>query len=155
MNRLSPKLTELLERGRVPYRSVPHTADVTSQSTAEHTHTPGRAFAKTVIVWVDGEFAMTVLPAHRRVDLEKLRKWLDAAKVRLATEEEMSRLFPDCEVGAEPPFGNLYELPVYVSPLLSRDIITFQGGNHEEAVRMKYEDFAALAKPSVIDFVAD
>ena len=96
-----------------------------------------------------------MLPAHRRVDLEKLRKWLNAREARLATEQEMSHLFPDCEIGAEPPFGNLYELPVYVSPLLSRDRITFHGGTHEEAVQMKYSDFAALAKPSVIDFVAD
>jgi Ala-tRNA(Pro) deacylase len=155
MNRLSPKLATLLDDGRVPYRSLSHTADMTSQATAQHTHTPGKEFAKTVVVWVDGRFAMAVLPAHRRVDLEKLRKWLNAREARLATEAEMARLFPDCEVGAEPPFGNLYQLPVYVSPLLSQDRITFHGGSHEEAVQMNYSDFAALAKPSVIDFVAD
>jgi len=154
MHRLNPRLTDLLETRGVPYRSVSHTADATSQMTAAHTHTPGRQFAKTVIVRVDGEFAMAVLPAHLRVDLEKLRKWLNASEVRLATEEEMARLFPDCEIGAEPPFGNLYELPVYVSPLLSHERITFHGGSHEEAVEIRYEDFAALAKPSVIDFVS-
>jgi Ala-tRNA(Pro) deacylase len=155
MTRLSSKLATLLDDRHVPYRSVTHLADATSQATAQHTHTPGREFAKTVIVWVDGRYAMAVLPAHRRVDLEKLRKWLNAREARLATEQEMSHLFPDCEIGAEPPFGNLYELPVYVSPLLSRDRITFHGGTHEEAVQMKYSDFAALAKPSVIDFIAD
>jgi len=153
MKRLNPRLSELLEHERVPYRSLPHAADITSQETAAHTHTPGREFAKTVIVKVDGEFAMLVLPAHLRVDLEKLRKWRNAAEARLATEEEMARLFPDCELGAEPPFGNLYELPMYLSPLLSGDRITFHGGNHEEAVQMKFDDFLALAKPSVIDFV--
>src|SRR2546422_3953333 len=127
MNRLNPRLADLLETKGVSYRSLPHGSDATSQQTAAHTHTPGREFAKTVVVRVDGEFAMAVLPAHLRVDLEKLRKWLNAREARLATEEEMARLFPDCEIGAEPPFGNLYQLPVYVSPLLSRDRITFHG----------------------------
>jgi Ala-tRNA(Pro) deacylase len=154
MNRLNPRLADLLESKGVPYRSMAHTADMTSQMTAAHTHTPGREFAKTVIVKVDGEFGMAVLPAHLRVDLEKLRKWLNASEVRLASEEEMARLFPDCEIGAEPPFGNLYQLPVYVSPLLSHDRITFHGGSHEEAVQIRYDDFAALAKPAVIDFVS-
>lgn len=155
MNRLSPRLASLLDDGRVPYRSLAHAPDATSQATAQHTHTPGREFAKTVVVWVDGRFGMAVLPAHRRVDLEKLRKWLNAREARLATEPEMARLFPDCEVGAEPPFGNLYQLPVYVSPLLSHERITFHGGSHDEAVQMNYSDFALLAKPAVIDFVAE
>ena len=154
MNRLNPRLADLLESKGIPFRSMPHSADMTSQMTAAHTHTPGREFAKTVVVRVDGQFAMAVLPAHLRVDLEKLRKWLNAQEVRLASEEEMGRLFPDCEVGAEPPFGNLYELPVYISPLLSRDRITFHGGNHEEAVQIRYDDYIALTKPSVIDFVS-
>jgi Ala-tRNA(Pro) deacylase len=154
MNRLNPRLADLLESKGVAYRSMSHAADMTSQMTAAHTHTPGREFAKTVVVNIDGEFAMAVLPAHLRVDLEKLRKWLNASEVRLATEEEMSRLFPDCEIGAEPPFGNLYQLPVYVSPLLSHDHITFHGGSHEEAVQIRYDDFEALTKPSVIDFVS-
>jgi Ala-tRNA(Pro) deacylase len=155
MMRLNARLADLFEHRGVAWRSLPHTADVTSQATAQHTHTPGQAFAKTVIVWVDGEFAMLVLPAPRKVDLEKLRRWLNADRARLANEGEMASLFPDCEIGAEPPFGNLYELPVYVSPLLSRDRITFHGGSHEGAVQMSYKDFAELAKPTVVDFVAD
>jgi len=154
MNRINSRLADLLESKGVSYRSMPHSADMTSQMTAAHTHTPGREFAKTVVIWVDGQFAMAVLPAHLRVDLEKLLKWLNAQEVRLATEEEMGRLFPDCEVGAEPPFGNLYNLPVYVSPLLSRERITFHGGSHEEAVQLRYDDFVALTRPSVIDFVS-
>jgi Ala-tRNA(Pro) deacylase len=153
MNRLNPRLADLLEAKGVTYHSLSHPSDATAQMTAAHTHTPGRQFAKTVVVWVDGEFAMAVLPAHRRVDLEKLRRWLNASEARLATEAEMVRLFPDCEVGAEPPFGNLYQMPVYVSPLLSREWITFHGGSHEEAVQIRYDDFIALARPSVIDFV--
>jgi Ala-tRNA(Pro) deacylase len=155
MTRMSPRLAALLDHENVPFRRLPHVADITAQSTAEHTHTRGRRFAKTVIVWVDGQYAMAVIPAHRYVDLEKVRNWLNAEKVRLATEYEMVRLFPDCELGAEPPFGNLYELPVYVSPLLSRDRISFHGGNHEEAIEIDYSDFAAIVKPSVIDVVAD
>src|SRR5207244_174843 len=119
MTRLNPRLETLLEKSHVPHQRFSHTARVTSQRTADLTHTPGREFAKTVILSIDGEFAMAVLPADRRVDLEKLRKWLDASDVRLATEGEMAALFPDCELGSEPPFGPLYDLPVYVSPLLS------------------------------------
>ena len=155
MNRLNPRLADLLESKGVAYRSLHHPADVTSQGTAAHTHTPGQSFAKSVVVWVDGRYVMAVLPAPMRVDLEKLRKWLNAFEVRLATEEEMARLFPDCEVGAEPPFGQLYEVPVYVTPLLAHDRITFNGGSHEEAVQIRYDDFVALAKPSVIDFVSN
>jgi Ala-tRNA(Pro) deacylase len=118
-----------------------------------HTHTPGREFAKTAIVKVDGECAMLVLPAHLRDDLGRLRRCFNASQARPVTEEEMARLFPDCEIGAEPPFGNLYELPAYVSPLLSGDRITFHVVNNEEAVQMKFADFISLAKPSVIDVV--
>ena len=155
MHHLNPRLAELLDHEQVSFRSLPHSADVTSQQTAQHTHTPGRQFAKTVIVWVDGEFAMAVLPAPLRVDLEKLRRWLDADMVRMATEPEMMDLFPDCELGAEPPFGHLYQMPVYLSPLLAGEQITFHGGSHEEAVQMEYRDFAALARPTVFDFVED
>lgn len=149
----STKLMDYLSRNDVPYQQIHHTPDFTSQETAAHTKTPGREFAKTVVLRIDHEFGLAVLPAHHRIDVEALRRWLNAQDVRLATEEEMRSLFPDCDVGAEPPLGSLYELPVYVSPTLARDEeITFNGGSHEEAIRMKYDDFARITRPSIIHF---
>jgi Ala-tRNA(Pro) deacylase len=149
----SVRLTDYLSRNDVPYQQIHHTPDFTSQETAAHTKTPGREFAKTVVLRIDHEFGLAVLPAHHRIDFEALRRWLNAQEVRLASEEEMRSLFPDCDVGAEPPLGSLYELPVYVSPTLARDEeITFNGGSHEEAIRMKYDDFARITRPSIIHF---
>ena len=147
----SSRLMDLLDKNQVPYRQIHHSPDFTSQETAAHTKTRGREFAKTVVLRIDDGFGLAVLPAPHRIDFESLRRWLNAREIRLATENEMEQLFPDCEVGAEPPIGTLYELPVYVSPLLARDEeITFNAGSHEEAIRMKYDDFARLAKPSII-----
>ncbi len=147
------RLTDYLEENRIPYLQIHHFPDFTSQETASHTGTPGREFAKTVVLRIDDGFAMAVLPAHHRIDFERLRSWLSASEIRLATEKEMETLFPDCELGAEPPLGGLYELPVYVSPLLAGDeYITFNGGTHEEVIRMKYRDYARLTRPHVIHF---
>ena len=151
MAAVSPRLTAFLEQSRTPFQKIHHTPDFTSQETAAHTNTRGREFAKTVVLRVDNQFALAVLPAHHRVDVEALRRWLNAQDIRLATEEEMRDLFPDCEVGAEPPMGALYEMPVYVSPILAGDEeITFNAGSHEDAIRMKYDDFARLNRPSII-----
>jgi len=149
----SARVTDYLSRNQVPYQQIHHTPDFTSQETAAHTKTPGREFAKTVILRIDHDFGIAVLPAPHRIDFEALRRWLNAQDVRLATEEEMRSMFPDCEVGAEPPLGALYELPVYVSPTLARDEeITFNAGSHEEVIRMKYDDFARITRPSIIHF---
>ena len=149
----SPRVTDYLIQNQIPYLQIHHTPDFTSQETAAHTKTRGREFAKTVVLRIDDGFGLAVLPAPHRIDFENLRRWLNAAEIRLATEEEMESLFPDCEIGAEPPLGRLYELPVYVSPVLARDEeITFNAGSHEEAIRMKYDDFARLTQPSIIHF---
>lgn len=148
-------VTSFLDKHQIPYRQIPHSQDFTSQETAAHTKTKGREFAKTVVLRVGTGFALAVLPAHHRIDFDALRLWLNAREIRLATEQEMQQLFPDCEVGAEPPLGTLYELPVYVSPHIAGDEeITFNAGSHEEAIRMKYADFARITKPSVIHFSA-
>src|SRR5262245_12468429 len=155
MSTASPRLTEFLEKNQVPFQQIHHPVDFTSQETAAHTNTSGRAFAKTVVLRIDDGFGLAVLPAHQRIEFDSLRRWLNAQEIRLATEDEMQRIFPDCEVGAEPPLGRLYELPVYVSPVLARDEeITFNGGSHEEAIRMKYDDFARLTNPSIIHFTS-
>jgi Ala-tRNA(Pro) deacylase len=96
---------------------------------------------------------MAVLPAHREVDLEALRRALNAQVVNLASEEELEVLYPDCEPGAMPPFGSLYHMPVYLSAdLSSSETITFNAGTHVEAIRMAYQDFLRLAQPQMLSF---
>lgn len=153
MTMLCPRLVTYLDENRVPYQTLHHSSDFTSQETAAHTRTPGREFAKTIALRIDDGYAVGVLPAHHHVDFEKLRRWTNAREIRLATEDEMRSLFPDCEVGAQPPFGNLYGVPVYVSAALAGDEhVTFNGGSHEDVIRMRYDDFASLVKPRVINF---
>ena len=149
---LSRLLPYLEERG-VRFEHLPHRSDFTAQETAADTHTPGLEFAKVVIVRIRDGYAMLVLPAHRRLDLTKLRTRLANSDIRLANEEEMRTLFPDCEVGAEPPFGHLYGLPVFVSPEMNDDThITFNAGSHDEAYRMDYRDYLNLENPRTLDF---
>jgi Ala-tRNA(Pro) deacylase len=146
------RLLELLDDAAVEYEVIPHRPDFTAQRTAADTHTPGRQFAKTVVLEADGSYALAVLPAHHRVHFARLRELL-GTEINLASEQKVAELFPDCEVGAEPPFGNLYGLPVYVSPELAHDrYITFNGGTHHEAVRMRYADFERLVRPTILDF---
>ena len=146
------KFRSFLDQHHVKYEAIAHAPDFTAQETAAHTHTPGREFAKTVILETDEGHAMAVLPAHHRVDLAKVREALASRKVRLASEPEMARLCPDCETGAVPPFGNLYGLPVWVSPILAHDEwITFNAGTHQDALRMKFADFEKLVAPRVTD----
>ena len=109
--------------------------------------------AKTVVVKTGDDYAMVVLPASAKVNLTSLKRALDVQQVRLATESEFKGLFPDSDVGAMPPFGNLYGLPVYVEESLTRDLdIVFNAGTHQDTIRMKYEDFARLVKPQVYSF---
>ena len=116
-------------------------------------HTPEKEMAKVVIVKVDQRFIMMVLPASWSVDLHRLRVVLATPQARLATEGEFKDLFPDCELGAMPPFGNLYGLPVYVDQSLMEDEeIVFQAGTHSDAIRMRYWDFASLTFPVVAEF---
>jgi Ala-tRNA(Pro) deacylase len=145
------RLKTFLDQERVSYHDIPHETEYTSQETAEGTHTPGHKFAKTLVVRLDGRFAVVVLPAHHRLDLDKLRSALGAPDAELAKEDEMKRLFPDAEVGAEPPFGNLYGLPVLVSSALAaEDWITMNAGTHQDALRMKVADFLRLVQPSIL-----
>ncbi|MDZ7290702.1 MAG: YbaK/EbsC family protein [candidate division KSB1 bacterium] len=150
------KLTSYLDERKIPYEIIHHKRDFTAQRTAADTHTPGKAFAKTVILVVDGKFGMFVLPAMLKIDLEKVKHELGAKEVRLATESEFSGICTNCEVGAMPPFGTLYNLPVYVSPLITEDqLITFNAGTHEDVVRMRYNDYEKLVQPVVMNFTVD
>jgi Ala-tRNA(Pro) deacylase len=151
MSGIMNRLAELLDGSEVEYEVIHHHADYRAVQTASDTHTQPGEFAKTVFVWIDGEFALTVLPATHTVSLGKLGRSLRANEIRLASEWEMKDLCPDCEVGAEPPFGNLFDLPVYVCPALARDEhITFNAGSHTDAVRMAYSDFERIVRPRVV-----
>lgn len=147
------KLKTFLDENGVKYVTLTHSKAYTAQEIAAAAHIPGREVAKTVMVKLDGELAMAVLPASYQVDLHKLRKAAGAQKAELATEEEFKGHFPASEVGAMPPFGNLYGMKVYVSPPLDEDEhIAFNAGSHTELIRLDYEDFERLADPLVADF---
>jgi Ala-tRNA(Pro) deacylase len=149
----SRKLKEYLDKNGIKYISIQHSPAYTSQEIAAQTHIPGKLLAKTVIVKVEGKMVMFVLPANRKVILPELRSALDAEKVTLATEEEFKELFPDCELGAMPPFGNLYGMEVFVSPELSQEQeIAFNAGTHTELIKMAYKDFERLVQPKVVSF---
>lgn len=147
------RLRDFLAKNSVPHTILAHPTAYTAQTIAALTHTAGRELAKTVMVSVDGALAMAVLPATRHVDLKALKHALGATDVRLATELEFAAQFPDCEVGAMPPFGNLYGVPVYVEESLTKDDeIAFNAGSHKEVVKLSYTDFARLVSPRVLRF---
>lgn len=150
---LARRLKEFLDKQNTKYISIQHSPAYTAQEVAASSHVPGRDFAKTVVVKIEDEFAMLVLPANRKVVLSDLREMLDVEKARLATEEEFQRMFPDCEVGAMPPFGNLYGIDVYVAPNLAAEKeIAFNAGTHTDVIKMAFEDFERLVQPRVLSF---
>ena len=150
------KLKEVLDSGKISYEVYNHPLAFTAQEIAAMQHVPGRELAKVVILKVDGSFVMAVLPASWLVSFEKVRAGLEAAEVTLATETEFASLFPGCEIGAMPPFGNLFGLPVYVDPELEKDeAIFFNAGNHQQMVRLRYSDFKKLVRPVVLSMTDD
>lgn len=148
---INPRLQDLLDESGVDYEILHHREDFRARTTAEDTHTAPGEFAKTVVVWIDGGYALAVVPATHFVAESRLARSIGADKVRLASELEMQDLLPDCEVGAAPPFGGLFELPTYVSPVLARDEeITFNAGSHRDAVRISWADYERLAQPEIV-----
>jgi len=146
---------EFLRRGNVAYTVFQHMPAFTAQEEAAVTHVPGRNWAKAVICFADGEPIQAVVPADREVDLERLADVAGAGDVRLADESELRWLYPDCELGAMPPFGPLYKQRVFVDESLARDDeIVFNAGTHADAICMRYVDFAALARPTAGRFAA-
>jgi Ala-tRNA(Pro) deacylase len=147
------RLEKYLREEGVQFETMSHPVAYTAQEVAAAQHTPGSQLAKVAMVDADGEMLMLVLPGSYRIDFPKLRAALESKKVRLAKEEEFAGVFTDCEVGAMPPFGNLYEVPVYVDASLSKvtDMV-FKAGSHNTSFKMKYADYERLAKPEVIDF---
>ena len=144
------KLRKFLDSHDVRYISISHSQAYDAQRIAALAHIPGKELAKTVIVKIDDKFAMAVLPASYRVHLGHLKVAVSASHVELATEAEVEKLFPDCEKGAMPPFGNLYDIDVYVAEQLTEDEeIAFSAGSHTELIRMAYEDFDRLVMPTI------
>ena len=147
------KLKRFLDENHVRYVAIRHSPAYTAQETAASAHVPGRELAKTVVLYIDGEMAMAVLPSTRMLDLELLRHQAEAESVTLATENQFKDRFPDCEAGAMPPFGNLYRMPVYVDRSLTLDEqIAFNAGSHAELIQLAFEDFENLVHPIVAEF---
>ncbi len=149
------KLREFLDQNGVHYEVGSHRLAFTAQEVAAAQHVPGKELAKVVMLRSGTAFIMAVLPAPYRVDIERAKTALGKSDLSLATEQEFKNLFPQCEPGAEPPFGNLYNLPVYVDQTLTRDEeIVFNAGSHTQTIKMKYADFARLVQPKVAAFAA-
>ncbi len=147
------RLKEFLDSHNIKYVIISHSRAFTSRETAVSAHIPGKELAKTVIVKVDGKMAMAVLPASYNVDFDLLKKASGSGKVEIANEKEFKDLFPECEIGAMPPFGNLYGMDVFVAKSLTEDEeIAFNAGSHRELVKMSYKDFERLVKPKVVKF---
>jgi Ala-tRNA(Pro) deacylase len=147
------RLKQVLDQHKIKYISINHSPAYTARETAASTFVPRREFAKTIIVDIDGEKIMAVLSASRHVDLEALRKLAQANEVRLATEDEFRELFPDCEVGAMPPFGSLYNTRVFVEEMVTEvDDLCFNAGSHEQILRMNSADFIKLEQPVIGTF---
>jgi len=146
-------LEAYLRENKVPFQVQHHAVAYTAQEVAAAEHVPGRMLAKVVVLLGDGKLSMFVLPAAARVDVEKAAAVLGAKEARLAHEDEFADRFPGCEVGAMPPFGNLYDIPLYVDKSLSEDeTIVFEAGTHTDTMSMKYADFERLAKPTMAEF---
>jgi Ala-tRNA(Pro) deacylase len=144
------KLRQFLDTHNIKYIIVSHSLAYTAQGIAALTHISGKELAKTVIIRIDGDLAMAVVPASRHVDLPLAKQAAGACEVTLASEQEFKDKFPDCEPGAMPPFGNLYGMAVYADESLTRNKeITFNAGTHRELVRMDWVDLVRLVEPRI------
>jgi Ala-tRNA(Pro) deacylase len=150
------RLKELLDEAKVSYEVCSHYQAFTAQEIAAVQHMSGKDMAKVVMLKVNGALAMAVIPASRMISLNAVKASLGAVEVQLASEDEFASSFPECEIGAMPPFGNLFGLPVYVDPTIEEDeTIFFNAGNHQQTVKMRYSDFARIAQPRVVRLVKE
>ncbi|MGQ1787375.1 MULTISPECIES: aminoacyl-tRNA deacylase [unclassified Saccharicrinis] len=145
------RLESFLRNADVSFNKIVHHKTYTAQRTAADAHISGKEIAKTVIMKLDGQMCMVVLPGDMQIDFNLLKEATGAKEIRLATEIEFKDLFENCEVGAMPPFGNLYDMPVYVAESLSKDVfIAFNAGSHSLLIQMKYADFERLVQPTIM-----
>ena len=150
------KLRTFLDENNIKYTTISHSKAYTAQQVAQSAHISGKDMAKTVMIVIDGRMAMAVLPASRHVDFDLIKEAIGIKPITLANEEEFKSFFPSCEVGTMPPFGNLYDMEVYVDKSLAKDHqIAFNAGSHTELVQLAYQDFQNLVKPYVIEFVME
>lgn len=142
------RLDEFLSKERISFEKMRHPSTFTANRVAQALHVPGRKMAKSVLVRTNHGYMLVVLPATCRIDMDQLRQELGEQEVGLAAEDEIEQIFSDCEPGAMPPFGSLYHLPTVVDETLGKDDeIVFEGQDHEEAIRMKYQDYEAIEHP--------
>jgi Ala-tRNA(Pro) deacylase len=142
------KLDELLSNRKIRFERLHHPTTYGASRLAQMLHVPGREMAKPVLLRTENGYVMAVVPANQRVDLDRVRACLEEDWVEVAGEAEINRVFPDCEVGAMPPFGSIYHVQTLVDEKLAEDDqIVFEGQNHEEAIRMAYKDYEALEHP--------
>ena len=146
-------LPSLLDEMGVNYRLSRHDTAYTAADLAHAEHVPGRKVIKPVVVKADGQFVMCALPASHRIDLDTLRQQLQCNDVELADEIELARIFPECELGAAPPIGRMFGMPMLMDEsLFADDRVTFQAGTHQEAVTMSLADYRRVAMPEVAYF---
>lgn len=145
------QLINCLNESGVAYEILQHPEAVTAQRVAEVEHIKARHQAKVVMVKSNENHVMAVVPADRRIDLQKVEK-ITGKPASLESEVDFKSIFSDCAVGAMPPFGNLYGLPTYVDERLAReDYIVFEAGTHTDAIKLKYTDYQKIVKPEVAD----
>ncbi len=145
-------LTNYLDAHHIRYTTLEHSPAYTAQEVAESAHIRGHRLAKTVILNIDNNLSMFVLPASCRVDLEALKQSIKSFKLEICSEQLFENLFPSCEMGALPPFGNLYGMGVYIAESLTREAdITFCSGSHSALIQMDYQDFKRLVEPLVVE----
>lgn len=150
---IASRLAEYLDEYGVIYAAIRHPKAYTAQEVAAQLHCRGKEMVKTVVIKAGPHSILAVLPATHRIDFYMLSDVLQFEDVRLATEPEFQDLFPECEPGAMPPFGNLYGVPVLCDNSLTEDeVIHFNAGTHTEAIRVRFEDFRRLVKPKIASF---
>ncbi len=146
-------LREFLDQNKVRYVTIKHSVAYTAQEIAASAHIKGKELAKTVLIKIDGKMAMCVLPASNKIDFDLLKEALGGKSIRLANEIEFKDKFPECDVGAMPPFGNLYDMDVYVEEELAKDEeIAFNACTHVELIQMAFKDYGRLVKPRLMKF---
>lgn len=150
---VAKKVKEYLDKNKIKYEKKKHAEAYTAQEIAHAQHVSGKMVAKSVVVKVDSKMVLFVMPSNLVIDMPKLKKMTGAKDLRLATEKEFADLFPDCEIGAMSPFGNIYNIPVCVDKSLIMDeYIVFNAGTHKDTIKMKYKDFEKLVNPKIAPF---
>jgi Ala-tRNA(Pro) deacylase len=151
---VSRKLEEYLDMAGVPYEHHVHPTTFTATQTAACMHIPAEEMAKTVIVKADGRLLLAVMAADQKLDVPHLQFMTRAANIDLATEQDFANAFPECELGAMPPFGIMFGMPTYCdTSLQENDSIEFNAGSHDDSIRMTFDDFKRLSHPVIIDLV--